>query len=405
MADNDNKKQVWSWALFDFANSSFAVIIVAFVFAVYFKKVVAQDLPIGDWYWSLAIAISMTIVAILNPILGAVADFHSNKKSFLLFFTLLSIVATSLLYFSKEGMIFYAMVVFIVANIGFQIGLGFYDAFLPEIAEEKDFNRISSLGYAVGYAGSFLSVLIVLPLKGEPRITFLVTSIMFFLFSLPLFLFLKERKQSIEQTQESFFLIGLHRVRSTLKNISQYSNLKNFLLSYFIYIDGMNTIIFFSGIFAQSTLKFSIEELAYFFILVQLTALIGSLLFGKLANTFGTKQTLSFNLCAWLIICVVMYFIQTKMMFFIIGSVAGLFLGSTQAISRSIMSSLTPQEKKAELFGFYALFDKTATILGPIAFGAISFLSGSERFAALSIGTFFIVGAFLLQKVNLAPKI
>ena len=206
MADNDNKKQVWSWALFDFANSSFAVIIVAFVFAVYFKKVVAQDLPIGDWYWSLAIAISMTIVAILNPILGAVADFHSNKKSFLLFFTLLSIVATSLLYFSKEGMIFYAMVVFIVANIGFQIGLGFYDAFLPEIAEEKDFNRISSLGYAVGYAGSFLSVLIVLPLKGEPRITFLVTSIMFFLFSLPLFLFLKERKQSIEQTQESFFL-------------------------------------------------------------------------------------------------------------------------------------------------------------------------------------------------------
>ncbi|MBS4029507.1 MAG: MFS transporter [Ignavibacteriales bacterium] len=402
-----SRKQIWSWALYDFGNSSFAVIIVAFVFAVYFKKVVAQDLPIGDWYWSLAISISMTIVAILNPILGAAADNRSNKKSFLLFFTLLSVVATSLLYFATEGMILYAMFVFIIANIGFQVGLGFYDAFLPEISDEKDFNKISSFGYAVGYAGSLISVLLVLPLKDEPRITFLVSAIIFLIFSLPLFFFLVETRHgvSLQQQKENIFRIGFHRVKTTFQNVSQYRNLKNFLLSFFIYSDGVNTIIFFSGIYAQSTLKFSMEELAYFFILVQFTALVGSLLFGKLADKFGTKKTLSFNLFSWLCICVSMYFIQEKNTFFIIGGVAGMFLGSTQAISRSIMSSLTPNEKRAEFFGFYGLFDKTSTILGPLAFGAISYFSGSERFAALSLGIFFIVGVFLLQKVNLSPKI
>jgi UMF1 family MFS transporter len=405
MSDNNQRKRLASWLLYDFANSSFAVIVVAFVFAVYFKKIVAQDLPIGDWYWSLAIAISMSVVAILNPIFGAAADVHSNKKSFLLFFTALCVIATSLLYFAKEGMILYAMVVFIIANIGYQMCLGFYDAFLPEIAEEKEFNKISSLGYAVGYAGSLMSVLLVLPLKEEPRLAFLASAIIFFLFSIPLLLYLKERKQVSQETTGNIFSVGIHRVRETFQHISQFNELKKFLLSFFIYSDGVNTIIFFSGIYAQSTLQFSIEELAYFFILVQLTALLGALLFGKLADSFGTKQTLSFNLIAWLGITIAMYFIYEKNIFFVIGGIAGMFLGSTQALSRSIMSSLAPEEKRAELFGFYGLFDKTSTILGPLAFGAISYLSGSERFAALSLGTFFIVGIFLLQKVHLSRKV
>jgi len=408
MPDNKQRKHLVGWLLYDFANSSFAVIIVAFVFAVYFKEVVAQNLPIGDWYWSLAIAISMSVVAVLNPILGAAADVRSNKKSFLLFFTFLCIVSTALLYFATEGMILYAMLIFILANIGYQTSLGFYDAFLPEIAEEQEYTKISSLGYAVGYAGSLISVLLVFPFKEEPRITFLASAIIFFLFSLPMFLFLKERKnvETLHTTPlQNIFRLGFQGVQTTFRNISQYNNLKNYLFSFFIFSDGVNTIIFFSGIYAQSTLQFSLEELAYFFILVQITALVGSLAFGKLADVFGTKKTLSFNLLAWCCICVAMYFIQEKNTFFIIGGIAGVFLGSTQALSRSIMSSLTPENKRAELFGFYGLFDKTSTILGPLAFGSISYFSGSERFAALSLSAFFIVGVFLLQKVNVSQNV
>lgn len=171
-----------------------------------------------------------------------------------------------------------------------------------------------------------------------------------------------------------------------------------------MYIDGVNTIIFFAGNFAQTSLNFSLEELAYFFIVVQITAMFGALLFGKIADWFGTKQTLLAILCGWMLITVAMFFIADKISFFLIGGSAGLFLGSSQALSRSIMSQLTPEDHRAEFFGFYALFEKTATILGPLVFGVISAFTGNQRLASLSLGVFFLAGIFLLQKVQLTSK-
>jgi UMF1 family MFS transporter len=391
--------KVFVWSLFDFANSSFATIIVAFVFAIYFKKVVASDMPIADFYWSSSINISMIIVAVLSPVLGATADYYGNKKAFLSFFTLLCIITTALMYFISGGMILPAMILFILSNIGFQAGLGFYDSFIKEITEEKNYNKVSSAGYAIGYLGSLAALAAVFVYKDEPRMSFIACAVLFSVFALPIFLFLKEKKVISGKNNENFLKIGWKRTADTLHNLRNFENLRKYLISYFLFIDGINTIIFFSAIFAQTTLKFSISELILFFVIVQTTAFIGSLIFGFIADIKGTKNTLLFTIICWTIITVTVFFCYSKILFLVIGGFAGFFLGSTQALARSLMGKLTPEEKKTEFFGFFSLFEKTSTILGPLVFGLVSWLSGDERYAILSIAAFFISGFFLLKKV------
>ncbi len=400
-------KNVIIWSLFDFANSSFAVIVVAFVYAIYFKKIVAFNAPIADFYWSVSINISMITVAVLSPVLGASADYYSNKKKYLLAFTLLCTVTTALLYFVKEGMIWQGMLLFILANTGFQAGLGFYDAFLKEITEEENYNKVSSLGYAAGYAGSLFALISVFIFQSEPRLTFLCCAIIFLMFALPFFRYIKEKPAStqLSELKPNFIKIGFHRVFETLRHLHKYKNLRNYLLAYFIYIDGVNTIIFFSAIYAQTTLNFTISELILFFVIVQITALIGSLIFGKLADSTGTKKTLMLTLIGWTVLTAIVFFSNGKTSFLIIGGFAGLFLGSSQALSRSLMSVLTPDEKKTEFFGFYSLFEKTSTILGPLTFGLVSWLSGNQRYAVLSIVIFFLIGMAMLRNVRSPQKI
>lgn len=399
--------KVFIWSLFDFANSSFATIIVAFVFAVYFKKVVAGNLPVADFYWSSSINISMIIVAVLSPVLGASADYYGNKKVFLGFFTFLCIAATALMYFISGGMILQAMILFILSNIGFQTGLGFYDAFLMEITSEENYNKVSSAGYAIGYLGSLAALVAVFIYKDEPRLSFIACSVLFLIFALPIFIFIKEKLVTIQNRLGNgilfFVKVGFRRTIDTLQHVKNYTNLRKFLISYFLFIDGINTIIFFSAIFAQTTLSFSIMELIIFFVIVQTTAFIGSLIFGFIADVKGTKKTLAFTLICWTIITLSVFFCYSKILFMIIGGFAGFFLGSTQALSRSLMGILTPYEKKTEIFGFFSLFEKTSTILGPFTFGIVSWLTGDQRIAVISIVIFFITGYFLLRPV-IDPK-
>lgn len=395
-----NKRQVFYWSLFDFANSSYATIIVAFVFAVYFKNVISSGKPIGDFYWSLGINISMISTAVINPVLGAIADRSSTKKKFLAFFSALCIVGTALMYYTGEGTIALALILFILSNIGFQAGLAFYDAFIPELVEEKYYNKVSGIGYAVGYIGSLLSVVLVFPLKDNPNLLFVVTAFIFTVFSLPLFLFLKEEKIKYEKPIEGYIRFGIEKVRTTIKNIKSYDNLKNFLLSFFFYIDAVNTIIFFAGIYASTTLGFSITELAIFFIIVQITAMIGSFLFGFIGDNIGILRSIVITLIFWCLITIFVFITNDKNSFFVIGGFAGLFLGSTQALSRTMMSKLVPFKSKTEFFGFYALLDKTSTLLGPLTFGLVSWLTGSQKFAVLSVGVFFVVGMLLLKRVK-----
>lgn len=399
------KSRVFVWTLFDFANTSFSIIVVTFLYAVYFKKTVAGNEAIGDLYWSISTSIAMIITAIISPVLGAIADYSAGKKRFLLFFTSLCILGTASLYFIGPGQIFWGIFIFVVANVGFEAGLVFYDAFLPEITSPKNYGRVSGYGFGMGYLGSLATLAIVFPFIEASMIkeTFPIAAAFFLIFSLPLFFFLKETRNKAEKDQ-SFISIGFGRVWSTLTNLKYYKNLAIFLIAYFFYIEGVNTVIFFSGNYASTTLGFSEMELLIFFIVVQTTAIVGSVLLGIVADKIGQKRTIVISLIVWLLTIALAYFVYDKSGFYIVGLLAGSAMGSSQSTSRSLMSKLTPPEKKTEFFGFYSFFGKSSAVVGPLVFGLVSFLSGDQRIAIISIAFFFIVGLMLLTKVK-DPKI
>lgn len=396
-----DKKKIFIWTLFDFANTSFSIVVVTFLYAVYFKKVVAQGEPIGDLYWSLGTSIAMIITAIISPVLGAIADYSAGKKRFLLFFTLLCIAATSLLYFVGKGDVLWGLILFVLANIGFEAGLVFYDSFLPEITEPKNYGRVSGYGFAMGYLGSLVTLAIIYPFIQAQMIieSFPVSALFFLIFALPIFLYLRDNRKTPE-VHESYFTIGVTRVWNTISHLKYYKNLAIFLLAYFFYIEGVNTIIFFSGNYASTTLGFSETELLIFFLTVQTTAIVGSIVLGIIADSIGQKKTIIITLIMWLITVIIAYLITDKSGFYIVGLIAGAAMGSSQSTSRSLMSKLTPIDKKTEFFGFYSFFGKSSAVIGPLVFGFVSYLSGDQRLAILSIGFFFITGLLILLKVN-----
>jgi UMF1 family MFS transporter len=319
-------------------------------------------------------------------------------------------------------MIIWALFLFIISNIGFEAGLVFYDAFLPELTEPKNYGRVSGYGYAMGYAGSLASLAVVFPFIQNEMIkeTFPVAAIFFLIFALPIFLFIGDTKKNVK-VEESYFRIGFNRVKYTITHLRNYKNLAVFLLAFFFYIEGVNTVIFFSGNYARTTLNFSFIELAVFFIIVQTTAILGAIVFGILADSIGQKKTIVITLFIWIVTMVLAFFTsepQNALMallgsisgmegeelmrksFYAIGLLAGSVMGATQSTSRSLMSKLTPDEKKTEFFGFYSLFGKSSAIVGPLVFGFVSYMTESQRIAILSVSGFFIVGLFILKFVK-----
>jgi MFS transporter, UMF1 family len=399
--------QIFSWALFDFAHTSFYVIILTVGYPLYFKEIVAQGSRQGDFLWGLAFSISMLLVALISPVLGAAADYGAGKKRFLGIFTGLCVVATASLFFVQSSMVFTGILLLILANIGFEAGMVFYDAFLPEITTEKSYGRVSGYGFALGYTGSLITLTLAYPLYANGfaaenllnvRASFLLAAGLLFLFATPLFIFLPDRQRTAS-LKLNFLKIGFHRLSTTFKEFPRYKNVARFLLSYFIYVDGINTIIVFSSIFARETLSFDLAEIIIFFAMVQTSAIIGSLAFGVLSDHWGHKPTLTITLCLWLAIVIAAFFTQSKMMFYVLGIFAGISLGSSQSTSRSLMSELTPLEKKTEFFGFYSFFGKASAIMGPFLFGIVSSFF-NQRLAILSVGIFLLIGLVLLQRVQ-----
>ncbi|MGB2867202.1 MAG: MFS transporter [Bacteroidota bacterium] len=399
--------QIFSWTLFDFANTAFYVLILTVGYPLYFKEIVAADHPQSDFLWGLGFSISMLIVALLSPILGAAADFGAGKKRYLAIFTVLCILATASLFFVEKNMVVAGMLLLILANVGFEAGLVFYDAFLPEITSERTYGRVSGYGFAMGYAGSLVTLAVAYPLytggfsEGNllnVRFSFLLAAGFFLVFALPIFLFVPDRQRAPSATG-AFVRAGIQRVRNTFRDFPRYRNVARFLFAYFIYIDGVNTIIIFSSIFARETIHLDIGEIVIFFAMVQTSAILGSAVFGILADHWGHKPTLSVSLLLWLVVVVVAYFVQDKAMFYVVGFLAGISLGSSQSSSRSLMTQITPADKKTEFFGFYSFFGKASAIAGPFVFGLISSFA-DQRSAILSVGFFLVLGLVLLQRVE-----
>ncbi|ACF43861.1 major facilitator superfamily MFS_1 [Pelodictyon phaeoclathratiforme BU-1] len=405
------KYKVFSWLLFDFANTSFSVMMVTFVFPLYFKNVICKGEPSGDALWGFSVSLSMLLVALISPVLGAAADYSGKRKRFLLFFTLTSIVATALLSFSGPGMALVAVLLFVLANMGFEGGLVFYDSYLKQLASAKSIGRVSGYGFAMGYLGALSILLLVQPLlsKGivlsnmpNVQLSFLVVAIFFALFAAPLFLVLRDEKKG-DRPAISFTAIrcSLREVKYTVQHIMSYPDLARFLLAYFFYNDAILTVIAFSSIYAQNTLGFTTGELIRFFMLVQTTAIAGSLIFGFVTDKIGPKRTIVITLLIWFVVVVAAIFADSKELFFYTGMLAGMSMGSSQAASRSMMTRLTPQEHVTEFFGFYdGTFGKASAIAGPLVFGLVSAQAGSQKAALASLLLFFILGLLLMTRVR-----
>ena len=402
------KGRVFVWSLFDFANTSFSVIIVTVIYSKYFSNHVAGG---QKWIWGLAVSLSMIMAALLSPPLGAVADISRNRKRFLLLFTLLSVVCTTLMFFIQEGDILAGFILFVFANIGFESGLVFYDAFLPNLTAKKNYGRVSGYGFAMGYLGALavlLIVMILLPESTSPdyyfyiRFSFIIAAAFFLFFSAPLFIFLKE-PQIKEHVKKELLRVGIKKSFNSFRAIffkKDYPSMKMFLTSFFLYNDAIITIIAFASIFAANILKMTDQQIIIFFVIVQSTAVLGSFIFGIISDHIGPKKTITITLIIWIVVIIGAFFVSTISEFYIVGLLAGMSIGSSQSCSRSLMALITPKDREAEFFGFYdGLFGKSSAVVGPFIYGIISDLS-NERFAALAIGLFFIAGLIILQKVN-----
>lgn len=392
---------VAAWASFDFANSSFAMIMVTFVYPLYFGNVIVTD-GHGDLYWGIAMSSSMLLVALLAPALGAIADITRSKKLFLAGCTLLAVLGTAGASLLEPGMIVAGALLFIVANAGFEGGIVFYDAFLPEISPKEQYGRISGYGFATGYVGSLVIILITkdLLLSNQIPQAFLITAVVFALFALPLFLFVPERRKATSSLSKQVISRSFREVLQTLKNIRKYPSLAWFLLAFFLYNDAILTVIGFSGRYAQNTLKFETGDLIILLMMVQAVAVIGSLFFGHVADKIGPKRTIVITLFVWIAVIIGAYFSSDAISFYIVAAVTGIALGSSQATSRSLMARLTPIEHTAEFFGFYDGFcGKASAVVGPLLFGFLSDSFG-QRPAIVSLGILFIVGLIMMQRVQ-----
>ena len=407
------KYKVFSWLLFDFANTSFSVMMVTFAFPLYFKNVICGGDPSGDALWGFSVSLSMLLVALVSPVLGAAADYSGKRKRFLLFFTLTSIAATALLSFSGPGMAVMAAILFILANMGFEGGLVFYDAYLKELASDKSVGRVSGYGFAMGYLGALSILLLVKPLlsKGivlsnipNVQMSFFVVAIFFALFATPLFLLLRdEKKESRPAISLAALGQSIREVKFTVRHIMNYPDLARFLLAYFFYNDAILTIIAFSSIYAQNTLGFTTGDLIIFFMLVQTTAIAGSVIFGFITDKIGPKRTIVITLMIWFVVVLAAIVADSKELFFYTGMLAGMSMGSSQAASRSMMTRLTPREHVTEFFGFYdGTFGKASAVVGPLVFGLISSQAGSQKAALASLLLFFTVGLVLMTRVRSA---
>ncbi|MEW5807622.1 MAG: MFS transporter [Acidobacteriota bacterium] len=401
--------EIFSWCLYDFANSSFTTLIVTVAYAVYFKSYVCTPAK-GDFFWGLAFSISMLFVALTSPIFGAMADFSAQKKRYLIYYTLAAVICTALLFFVQKGNLLSGIILFIIANIGFEGGYVFYNAFLTEISRNDNIGRISGYGWAAGYAGGLLSLLIASPLIKEGlgeenilnfRLSFPVVALFYFVFSIPIFLWIRERALPFPLPPgENYVTAGFRRLSSTLSHIRKYREAAKFIVASLIYTDGMTTVIVFSSIYAVTTLNYTMREVTLLFIATQFTAFAGAALFGHLQDWIGGKKAINLTLILWCVVCAAAYLATTKLQFFIIAMIAGLGMGSNQSVSRSFMGLFIPKGRDAEFFGFYILSGKFASILGPVLFGYISSATGNQRIAILFVTLFFLLGLIVMAFVS-----
>lgn len=410
------RRELFAWAMFDFANSGYTTVVLTTIYSVYFVNVIAPSAATSGngtatLLWSVAMALTNLMVIVTAPVIGAIADRRALKKRLLAFSTVGCVLFTALLGFVEPGAAVWGMVVVILATFMFSTGENLIAAFLNEIAPPADMGRISGYGWALGYVGGLLVLALCLTYiaSAEARgldathfvpVTLWLTAAVFALAALPTFLWLPERAQP-HPLDGSYIRDGFARVAQTLRHVRQFRDLFRFLVTLTVYFAGIQTVVVLAAVYAQQVMAFSQRDIIVMILVVNITAAVGAFAFGHLQDQLGSVRTLALTLLVWIVALVTAYVIETRFGFWIVANLVGLALGSSQSAGRALVGQFAPPARAAEFFGLWGLAGKLAAIVGPLTYGLVAYVTaGDHRLALLATSIFFGVGLALLLTVN-----
>ena len=432
MNQPNSKRTIFSWSMYDFANQPFTTLVVTFIYGTFFTKVIAENEIVGTMLWSRGITITAIIVALLSPIMGAIADRGGYRKLYLIFWTWVSIIGALILWFPVEGQVVFALTAFIIGNVGFEMGGVFCNAFLPEITTKKNIGRVSGYGWSFGYVGGLVALAIALLLFVNPdipifnldktthehiRATNIMVAIWFAIFSIPTFLYVNQEKRP-KQKIKPMIIESIIQVRNTFRNVRQYKEMTKFLIARLIYNDGLITVFAFGGIYAAGTFGFSFQDILIFGIVLNVAAGLGAFMMGFLDDMIGGKSTIQISNVGLIIACIIAVsapdrdlfnitlpiigsiLITGKSMFWLSGILIGIFSGPNQSASRSLMARFVPKDRENEFFGFFAFSGKATAFMGPFLLGVLTQIFESQRYGIAVVILFLIVGFILLRSVD-----
>lgn len=399
-----NKKlTIFSWSMYDFANTIFSMNVISLYFALW----VTVDMKGTDLLYSLVLSGSMLLAALFSPLMGAISDRGGRRMPFLIFFTLVSVLFTAFIGIANR--LFLGLLFFAVANFCYQIAAIFYNALLPQVSGKEQIGRVSGYGTSLGYCGTIAGLLLVKPfvLRYGRQAAFIPTAILFLLFSLPCFFFVKDRFLEEKDRFKLRIKESFRKTGETFIHIREYPDLFNFLIAAFISLNAINTIIVFMSIYIKKVIQFTDSEIITFYIISTIFAIFSSFIAGFITDRLGSKRTLSGALGLWCVSLILIVISLNKTIFWVIGPLVGISLGATWTSARALVVDLSPPQMVGEVFGFYGLIGKSASILGPLIWGLTVWGFGflgifKYRLAIFMMLLFIILGYIMLQKVN--PK-
>ena len=419
----EQKRSVWGWAFYDWAESAFSTSILVAVLPIYYLSI-APSGPItfhlGPWQittaatslWAYTVGLSTLIIAVPSPVLGAIADSSGRRKWFLGFFAYTGALFSALLICVGHGQYLLASVIFLVANAASVGGTIFYNSLLLDIAPPGRIDSVSGKGFALGYAGGGILLVVNLLMVSQPkwfgipsaewgaRLSFLTVGLWWAVFTIPTLLLVRERRIAAERPSGGYIRLGIRRTVSTLRHALRYRDLVVFIVAFLIYNDGIQTVIVMAVPYGKEVLGLGAGTLMGVIVLIQVIGVPGSLLFGAVAERWGAKRAVISALVIWSVVVVYAWRMQHPAEFWVLGVLVGFVLGGSQAISRSLYGAMIPVGHNAEFYGFLAVSSRFASFLGPIAFGLARDLTGSMRAAIIALVAFFLVGLVVLTAVN-----
>ncbi len=406
------KREVWAWAMYDFANSGYTTVVITAIFNAYFVGIVAGNATWATFAWTASLALSYALIMVTAPVVGAYADLHAAKKKLLLLSTIGCVIFTAALALAGPGKLWLAVPLVVLSNFFYGSGENLIAAFLPELARGRALGRVSGWGWSLGYLGGLASLGACLAYidwaqaRGQGAAEFvpgtmLITAGLFLLASLPTFLFLKERAVPQAHAQGNLIRASFARLGETLRHAGRYRDLRRFLVCTVFYQAGIQAVVSLAAIYAQQAMHFSTRDTILMVFVVNITAAAGAFFFGHLQDRIGHIPTIALTLVLWILMVLLAWAAQGPPMFWVAANLAGIAMGASQSAGRALIGLLSPAKRRAEFFGLWGLAVKLSAILGPITYGLANWLSqGDHRLAILVTGSYFVAGLVLLGGVD-----